>query len=128
MFWVRIQGDFSALTCSAPTQSWKCYGPSGKAGTTQLSFIHFTDASFRVLLSLPDQHCRCCHSRAWLTQGYYDSNHGLAVALSGSLRPKWTSSASSFILVVQKRRKGYVALYACSPDDISLNVPASLFA
>ena len=33
-------------------QSWECYGPSGKAGTTQPSFIHFTDASFRVLLML----------------------------------------------------------------------------
>ena len=34
----------------APTQSWECYGPNGKAGTTQPSFIHFTDASLRVLL------------------------------------------------------------------------------
>ena len=34
----------------APTQSWECYGPSGKAGTTQLNFIHFADASLRVLL------------------------------------------------------------------------------
>ena len=25
-------------------------GPVGKAGTTQPSFVHFTDASFRVLL------------------------------------------------------------------------------
>ena len=35
----------------ASTQSWECYGPSGKAGTTQLSFIHFMDASLRVMLS-----------------------------------------------------------------------------
>ena len=34
----------------APTQSWKCYGPHGKAGTMQPSFIHFTDVSLRVLL------------------------------------------------------------------------------
>ena len=34
----------------ASTQSWECYGPSGKAGATQLSFIHFTNASLRVLL------------------------------------------------------------------------------
>ena len=31
----------------APTQSWECYGPSGKAGTTKPSFIHFTGASLR---------------------------------------------------------------------------------
>ena len=34
----------------APTQSRECYGPNGKAGTTQPSFIHLTDASLRVLL------------------------------------------------------------------------------
>ena len=34
----------------APTQSWECYGPNGKAGTTQPSFIHFTDASEGVAL------------------------------------------------------------------------------
>ena len=33
-----------------PTQRWECNGPNGKAGTTQLSFIHFMDASLRVLL------------------------------------------------------------------------------
>ena len=31
----------------APTQSWECYGPNGKAGTTQLSFIHFNDESLK---------------------------------------------------------------------------------
>ena len=35
---------------STTTTIWECYGPSGKAGTTQPSFIHFTDASLRVLL------------------------------------------------------------------------------
>ena len=30
----------------APTQSWECYGPSGKAGTTQPSFIHFDGCVF----------------------------------------------------------------------------------
>ena len=34
----------------APTQSWMCYGPSGKAQTTQMSFICFKGASLRVLL------------------------------------------------------------------------------
>ena len=46
---IRVMWDFSAQR-PAPTQSWECYGPSGKAGTTQPSFIHFTDASLRVLL------------------------------------------------------------------------------
>ena len=49
----------------APTHSWECYVPNGKAGITQLHFIHFTDASLRVLLYLLDQHCRCCSS--WST-------------------------------------------------------------
>ena len=34
----------------APTQSWECFGNSGKAGTTQPSFTYFADASLRVLL------------------------------------------------------------------------------
>ena len=45
---IRVMWDFSALAGSY--QSWECYGPSGKTGTTQPSFIHFTDASLRVLL------------------------------------------------------------------------------
>ena len=35
----------------APTQSWKCYGLSGKAGTTQPSFIHFMNVSEGVALT-----------------------------------------------------------------------------
>ena len=31
------------------TQSWQCCGPSGKAGTTELSFTHFTEVSLRML-------------------------------------------------------------------------------
>ena len=46
----------SGLSCRisqpwpAPTQSLKCYGPIGKARTTQPSFIHFMNVSLRVLL------------------------------------------------------------------------------
>ena len=47
----------------------QCYGPSGKAGATQPSFIHFMDASLRVLLKLLDQHSRYRSSWAWLTPG-----------------------------------------------------------
>jgi len=40
-------------------------GPSGKAGTTQPNFIHFTDAFFVLLLPT-----RKCHNfQAWLTSG-----------------------------------------------------------
>ena len=45
---IRVMWDFSALAGSYPELG--VYGPSGKAGTTQPSFIHFTDASLRVLL------------------------------------------------------------------------------
>ena len=38
-----VMWDFSAQT--VPFQSWECYGPSGKAGTTQPTFIHVTNAS-----------------------------------------------------------------------------------
>ena len=48
----RVVVGFSALT-AASTQSWECYGPSGKAGTTQTSLVHSRDASLRVLLKLP---------------------------------------------------------------------------
>ena len=56
---LRQQGSFPV----ALTQSWECYGPHGKAGTTQPTFMHFTDTSLRVLLLLLDQHCRCRSSR-----------------------------------------------------------------
>ena len=45
---IRVMWNFRPWP--APTQSWECYGPNGKAGTTQPSFIHFTDAFLRVLL------------------------------------------------------------------------------
>ena len=55
--------DFSA-------QSWEFYESNGKAGTTQLRFIHITDASLRVLLKLLDQNCRPVRQfGAWLTHG-----------------------------------------------------------
>ena len=56
---MRQQGSFPMVQ----TQSWECYGPHGKAGTTQPTFIHFPDTSLRVLLLLLDQHCRCRSSR-----------------------------------------------------------------
>ena len=40
-----------------PMQSWECCGPSGKAWTTQVNFIHFTDLSLRLFWLL-DQQCR----------------------------------------------------------------------
>ena len=45
---IRVIRNISALT--APTQSWQCYGPHGKALTPQSSFIYLTDATLRVLL------------------------------------------------------------------------------
>ena len=39
-----IQDFFSVLTGCYPERSWNCCGPNGKAGTTQPSFNHFTDA------------------------------------------------------------------------------------
>ena len=45
---IRVMWDFSPLAGSFPELGvlWAQW----KAGTTQLSFIHFTDASLRVLL------------------------------------------------------------------------------
>ena len=92
-------------------------GPVGKAATTQPSFMHFTDASLRVLLQLRHQRCGCRCSRAWLTPG----QQAWPAVLSSSLKPKWTSIASSVVPILigncieKKERKkvsASVALHA----------------
>ena len=49
MSWVRIPSE-SCVIFQPWLQSWECYGPTGKAGTTQPSFIHFTSLTESVAL------------------------------------------------------------------------------
>ena len=46
-------------------------GSNGKTGTTQSSFIHFTDALLSVLLTVSDQHCRCLYLSGLVDAGIY---------------------------------------------------------
>ena len=91
--WVRIPSWSCRKDCSVLGGSYPelgVHGPNGKAGTTQLSFIHFMDASLRVIL---------CNTRGATVPEPGDTGIIMKASVvcspASEVSDRWTSIASS---------------------------------